>query len=66
MREEILVSQIVDPRPWGLWIGNYVLAIVVIEMTILFLCHCLCSIFIGFLLIYYVELNSYEKQNAIF
>ena len=35
-------------------------------MTILFLCHCLCSIFIGFLLIYYVELNSYEKQNAIF
>lgn len=65
-REEILVSQIVDPRSWGLWIGNYVLAIVVIEMTILFLCHCLCSIFVGFLLIYYVELSSYEKQNAIF
>ena len=48
--EEILVAQIIDPRPWGLRIGNHVLAIVVIEMTILFFCHCLCSIFIGFYL----------------
>lgn len=64
-REEILVSQIVDPRSWGLWIGNYVLAIVVIEMTILF-SAIVFVVFCWFLLIYYVELSSYEKQNAIF
>ena len=45
-REEILVAQIVDPRPWSLWICNHVLAIGVIKMTILFLCHCLFSIYI--------------------
>ncbi len=39
-REEILVAQIVDPRPWGLRVSNHVLAIGVIEMTVLFLCHC--------------------------
>ena len=45
-REEILVTQIVDPRPWSLWICNHVLAIGVIKMTILFLCLCLFTIYI--------------------
>ena len=44
-REEILVTQIVDPRPWGLWVSNHVLAIGVIKMTILFLCHCFFNVY---------------------
>ncbi len=38
-REEILVAQIVDPRPRSLRIGNHILAACVIKMTVFFLIH---------------------------
>ena len=44
-REEILVTQIIDPRPWGLWVSNHVFAIGVIKMTILFFCHCFFNVY---------------------
>ena len=39
-REEILIAQIVDPRPWGLWVGDDILAVGVIKMSVFLVCHC--------------------------
>ena len=34
--EEVLISKIVDPRPWGLWVGDDILTVVVFEMSVSF------------------------------
>ena len=39
-REEVFVAQIVDPRPWCLWVGDDIFAVSVVEMSVSFIVHC--------------------------
>ena len=35
-REKILITQIINPRPWGLWIGDDILTVSIIKMSVSF------------------------------
>ena len=54
-REEVFVAQIVDPRPRCLRVGNHILTMFVIEMTIAFLFHIAL-----FYLDYFIEVSRFN------
>ena len=62
-REEILVAQIVDPRPRSLRICYYILSVCVIKMTIFFVFHVIKISYFSIKILTSTAITSFSSAN---